>query len=124
SGLVGDFNSASNNEAVVNGPGSLWINRSGLTIGSQIGHNRLVVSNGAAVWSSQGSVGSLSNQVIVTGVGSSWSNQTLLILGGASNRLDVVDGGWLTDATGYVTGKSNLVMLAGSGSGWDNRDSL
>jgi T5SS/PEP-CTERM-associated repeat protein len=79
-GLVGDFNSASNNEAFVTGPSSLWINRSGLTIGSQIGRNRLVVSNGAAVWSGQGLIASLSNQVIIAGSGSSGATRRFCFL--------------------------------------------
>src|SRR6185503_3441109 len=71
SGYVGDFGSASNNEALVTGPGSLWTNRSSLTIGSQAGRNRLIVSNGATVWSGTGLMGGIStassNQVVVTG---------------------------------------------------------
>jgi len=123
-GTVGDFNSASNNEALVTGPGSLWTNHSFLTIGNQIGRNQLIVSNGATVWSGTGSVGSSSNQVVVTGVGSVWSNQTFLLVGGAGDRVDVSDGGWLECNDGYVgqgfSANSNTVALSGVGSGWNN----
>src|SRR5207249_2639158 len=115
----------------VSGSGSLWTNRSFLTIGHQIGSNRLVVSNGAAVVS--GGTGVLgtsstapSNQVVVTGAGSIWSNQGLLILGGGSvgNRVDVSSGGWLACNDGVVgsgfNANSNTVALTGGGSGWNN----
>ena len=123
-GTVGDFGSASNNEALVTGPGSLWTNSSSLTIGSQARGNRLVVSNGAAVKSGTGGVGSFSNQVVVTGIGSVWSNQTFLFVGGASNRVEVSDGGWLACNDGSIGpgfgANSNTVVLTGSGSGWNN----
>jgi len=132
-GYVGDFGSASNNEALVTGPGSLWTNRSFLTIGSQAGRNRLVVSNGATVWSGTGSVGgssAVSNQVIVTGAGSVWSNETFLYLGAGSvgSRVDVSEGGWLACNDGYIGSgfgaNSNTVTLTGGGSGWNNLGGL
>jgi len=127
-GYVGDFSGASNSEALVTGPGSLWANRSILTIGSQSGFNRLVVSNGATVWSGTGVMGGSvsNNRVVVTGAGSLWSNQTLLYLGGGSagNRADVNDGGWLACNDGTIgsgfSAHNNTVVLTGSGSGWNN----
>ncbi len=119
SGVVGDFGSASNNEALVTGPGSVWTNRSGLSIGSQIGGNRLVVSNAAAVHCGSGTLGPLNN-AIVTGAGSLWSNQTTLFL---NSRADVTDGGWLACTDGYLASSNSFVVLSGP-SGWNNLGAL
>jgi T5SS/PEP-CTERM-associated repeat protein len=128
SGYVGGFSSASNNEVLVTGPASRWTNRSSLTIGGQARGNRLVVGNGALVWSGMGTVGNVSNQVIVTGADSMWSNQGSLFVGGGSNRVDVSNGGWLACNDGYVGSgfgaNSNTVVLTGSGSGWNNLGGL
>jgi T5SS/PEP-CTERM-associated repeat protein len=104
SGRIGGSQSASNTQALVTGPGSLWNNVSFLTIGNNAGHNRLVVSNGATVLGGNGAMGSTStapsNQVVVTGAGSVWSNRMLLTVGGSSagNRVEVRDGGRLAAA--------------------------
>src|SRR6185295_2028260 len=126
SGTVGGFGSASNSEARVTGPGSRWNNVSSLTIGNTVGRNRLVVSNGATVWSGTGFIGSssTSNQVVVTGAGSVWSNQTFLYLGSTGNRADVSDGGWLACNDGNFIGSSNTVVLTGGASGWNNLGGL
>jgi len=129
SGFVGNFASASNNEVLVTGAGSLWTNRDDLTIGFQAGANRLVVSNGAAVRNRSGGVGGSSaagNHVVITGTGSVWSNRTFLFVGAGSagNRADVNDGGWLACNDGYIgqsfSANSNTVVLKDGGSGWNN----
>src|SRR6185369_13615844 len=89
--------------------------------GSSAGFSRLVVSNGAAVRSTSGSVAAgNNNNLVVTGAGSSWSNATTLFLLG---RADVTSGGWLSCLDGYVSGPSNPVVLSGA-SGWNNQGIL
>ncbi len=130
-GRVGIGNGANNNEVVVTGPGSLWNNRSFTTyIGNGGNFNRLVVSNGAAVRSPAGNVGtgssSVSNQVVVTGAGSTWSNQALTIGGSAGHRVEVSDGGVISTGKGTVGefGNNNTVFLRDFGSVWNSQGDL
>jgi T5SS/PEP-CTERM-associated repeat protein len=107
-GKVGDFGSATDNEALVTGSGSRWNVQTDLTIGRLLGGNRLIVSNGAAVWSGNGLIGNIStalnNQVLVTGAGSVWSNQNDLMVGdfGPGNRLVVTNGGTVSASNLFI----------------------
>lgn len=97
-GKVGDFGSATDNEARVTGTGSRWNVQTDLTIGRLLGGNRLIVSNGAVVWSGNGLIGNIStapnNQVLVTSAGSVWSNRNDLTVGDfASGNVLQVDNG-------------------------------
>jgi len=132
-GVVSGSSSSGNNEVLVTGPGSVWSNQF-LFMGDVAGRNRLVVSNGATLWSGVSILGSLSlalsNQVIVTGPGSVWTNESSLSLAESSpgNRVDVSDGGRLECIDGLLgqtlAANSNAVLLTGNGSAWNNRASL
>ena len=101
--VVGNASTASDNEALVTGPASQWNVQTDVTLGSQVGFNRLVVSNGAAVVSGRnallGKVAAASNNVAtITGAGSAWSNASgFFTVGNSSpgNRLNVSNGGQL-----------------------------
>src|ERR1039457_3198710 len=107
SGISGN-GPASNNCAVVSGPGSVWKNSGGLTIGNGGWHNSLVFSNGGQVFNSHGVrgdnfIGSSRNSALVTGPGSLWKNSSDLEVGGygSANTLVISNGGWVT--TSYAT---------------------
>jgi len=122
--------SASNNSAVVTGPGSSWSVRSELTVGWGGSNNRLEVSNGGQVGDDIGNVGisGSGNQALVTGANSIWSNRFFSVGGpGAGNQLVVSNGGWLLSALGnigYNEGTNNLVVVTGADSTWSNRADL
>jgi len=91
---------ATNNEAVVTGPGSSWTSGPGELFVGYRGHdNRLLVNDGGLLVSLAGIIGdfanSTNNLAVVTGAGSSWNNATELRVGsdGADNRLVVSNGG-------------------------------
>ncbi len=113
-GYADSFNSdggtsASNNVAMVTGPGSTWTNEN-LAIGFWGNGNRLVISNGGSVINQAAGIGntnvsgfSSNNSVLVTGPGSVWSNsQTLAVANGGSNILTVADGGAVYAAGGLT----------------------
>jgi T5SS/PEP-CTERM-associated repeat protein/autotransporter-associated beta strand protein len=113
-GYADSFNSdggtsASNNVAMVTGPGSTWTNEN-LAIGFWGNGNRLVISNGGSVINQAAGIGntnvsgfSSNNSVLVTGPGSVWSNsQTLAVANGGSNILTVADGGVVYAAGGLT----------------------
>ena len=76
-GEIGARDSATNNLALVTGPGSVWSNASTLIIGRSGSGNLLVVSNGGMVRSASSFFGISSstsnNMAVVTGPGSVWS---------------------------------------------------
>jgi T5SS/PEP-CTERM-associated repeat protein len=111
SGTLGEFVSASNNVAVVTGPGSFWrMEEDGdLAVGNGGGGNRLVITNGA--WVRGGGVigrnpSSTNNEVVVTGPGSSWTNLNGLLVGfvGSRNRLVITNGGEVVSDRGVTLG--------------------
>jgi T5SS/PEP-CTERM-associated repeat protein len=122
---LGDFDSASNNVAVVTGSGSLWRAEEdgSLTVGFRGGGNRLVITNGA--WVRGGGVigmvsSSTNNEVVVTGAGSSWTNLNGLVVGnsGNRNRLVITNGGEVFSDRGVTLGLSpgatnNRIVLDG-----------
>jgi fibronectin-binding autotransporter adhesin len=116
SGTVGG--TGSNNTVLVTGPGTLWSNTSTVTVGegSSSGlplgkHNALVISNGANVVNTVGTIGALNtaagNSVRVVGDGSAWINRSNLLVGstGPSNSLVILDGG-LVSAPTVIMGRS------------------
>jgi len=106
----GAYDGASNNWAVVTGPGTHWTNTAGLIIGNLFNSgNRLVVSNGAVVASYSGSVGTLGadNTVVVTGPGSLWANSGDLVLSGTGSQL-------IVENSGTVSASNQLVGATGS----------
>ncbi|MEI8063000.1 MAG: hypothetical protein WCH84_02945, partial [Verrucomicrobiota bacterium] len=93
------------NVATLTDTGSVWRNNGALAVGQNsgpgsAGGNQVIVSNGAALYSTSATIGSglsLSNAVVVTGGGSTWTNTGTLVIGsgaGASlNTLTVTNGG-------------------------------
>jgi T5SS/PEP-CTERM-associated repeat protein len=134
-GYVG-YSSGLGNRAVVDGPKSLWMNTSDLTVGYGSPCNLLIITNGARVFNgtcyigySSSSVGS-SNTVVIAGAGSFWTNRYSLYVGyGGSNcRLFITNGGSVVSSYGYVAGfsssASNQVIVADPGSVWKTLYSL
>ncbi|HPA19385.1 MAG TPA: hypothetical protein PLU30_16685 [Verrucomicrobiae bacterium] len=126
--------SASNNTVLVTGTGSVWSNRSDLTVGNAGSGNSLTVADGAVVHDNNGYVGyqtsTTNNAVWVTGGGSLWSNRSDLYVGnyGSGNSLTVSNGGIVHDNNGFVgyntSSSSNAVWVTGGGSLWTNRSDL
>lgn len=126
--VVGESSAASNNVALVTGPGARWNIATNFSLGNTGSHNRLVVSNGAAMVSGGnahfgGSAGGSNNVAVVTGAGSSWSNALDLNLGfsGSANQLQVLAGGTvalggLANLGHFAESMSNGVVVAGPGS--------
>lgn len=115
--------SGSSNTAIISGPGS----RCGIAGGISVGgahFNRLVVSNGASLFSRGDSyIGGLfsgtNNQIVVTGPGSVWNQFGPVEFSSRGNQLLVTEGGLLVCSNAYEgffgTG-SNLMLVAGPGS--------
>lgn len=98
---IGHESLATNNEAIVTGPGSTWISEVGqLFVGAGGRNNRLVIDDGGRVVAFAGTIGdafanSSNNLAVVSGAGSSWSNAFELRIGdvGPANRLIVSNSG-------------------------------
>ncbi|MGH8245988.1 MAG: hypothetical protein ACREUU_06105, partial [Gammaproteobacteria bacterium] len=110
SSVIGLQPSASNNEAVVTGPGSSWT--SGQIFVGWSGHDsRLLVSDGGLVASYAGYLGNglavgSNNLAVVTGAGSTWSNAFELRVGNVSagNRLVVSNSAVVSASTNVHIG--------------------
>ncbi|HEY6169996.1 MAG TPA: hypothetical protein VI454_18300, partial [Verrucomicrobiae bacterium] len=135
-GDIGFNSGANNNAAVVTGSNSLWRNANGtvLRVGRGGSFNQLVVSNGASVFNSLGSIGTLaganSNVAVVTGVGSLWSNSFNLRVGdaGSFNQMMISNGAAVFSVEGDIGfdfgASNNAVAVTGGNSLWNNSSSL
>jgi T5SS/PEP-CTERM-associated repeat protein len=107
---------------------NLWdLSGTNLTVGSTTADNRLIITNGGAVYNDTGyigySPGADSNSVLVTGNGSVWQNYDGLYLGGYYSGTNWVNGGTgnslTVDDGGRVlvgnVGYGNLPNLYGGG---------
>lgn len=115
--------------------GGVWSNSANLFLGNAInsgGHN-LLLTNGAKLFSSVGTVGndtsSHNNRATITGAGSRWDNTGLLKVGyrGTNNQLHVLNGGVVASGSGIVgdnSGSEQSAWVAGSGSLWTNSGDL
>ncbi len=120
------FNAGANsNAAVIQDPNTRWLMSGSVLVGSSGSFNTLLITNGALMSSSNGTVGALfganSNQVTVTGTGATWSNSTLLSVGllGSFNSLLISNGGTVSAArvaVGNLAGATNNVLRLASGS--------
>jgi T5SS/PEP-CTERM-associated repeat protein len=129
-GYLGVDVSSSNNLALVTGTNSVMTNRIDLRVGQLGSGNRLVISNGGRLESSQALLGfqfsSGNNEAVVTGAGSVWNASAVLDVGllGSGNRFVVSSGGWMRNTfaeIGVNTGSSNnLALVTGVGSSWTN----
>jgi len=130
-GALGGNVFGSNNLALITGPGSVWSNALGITIGSFSSQNRMVVSNGAAVYAGTDSVigptaeGNF-NSATVTGPGTRWRMGEDLYVGsnGAFGLLVVSEGASVENANASVgfsaSSSNNTVVVTGAGSTWSN----
>ncbi|PWU12570.1 MAG: hypothetical protein C5B50_21250 [Verrucomicrobia bacterium] len=102
----------SNNQVVVTGPGSL-LKCVVLDVGDTLDGNQLVISNGATVCTTAGSIGGNSNghanEAVVTGAGSLWTNFASLYVGpfGDGNRLVITNNGEVIAPGGLSVGASS-----------------
>src|SRR6266581_2598422 len=109
-GYIGYTISGANNNAVVTGTGSRWINTNDLYIGFTGPGNHLTITNGGQVLChADGFVGGFSdsgsdNIALVTGSGSFWSNDGDLYVGYLSdgNQLTLTNGGRVTNQFSYL----------------------
>jgi len=134
SGLVGDGAASGNNFALVTGGGSVWTNRTDLTVGVSGRDNHMIISNGARVVSRIGNVGlnsgSSNNLVLVTGSGSVWTNHLDLNVGVNErfNRLVIEAGGQAGGDNGRVgagfASDNSEAVVTGPGSLWSSRTDL
>lgn len=115
-------------EIILAGPGSLWSNRSAVTIR---GVSRLMISNGAALLSGgAASLGHISggNTAILTGAGSQWGTRDDFTIGEANNRLELNAGASLTSSNTIIgigfNGFGNLVSLSDPGTLWANSGNI
>ena len=117
------------NEVLVTGPGALWTNRLNLWVGLNGAMNRLVISNGGWVVSSNSNVGAPastgghSNLALVTGAGSTLSNRANVTVGyrSSGNQLIASNGASLFAGGDAVVGlnsaaPSNSLVITGPGS--------
>jgi fibronectin-binding autotransporter adhesin len=132
-GSLGWNDSASNNLAIVTGPGSLWNNANVVHIGFNGPGNQLIVSHGGVVQDSTATFGvtatSHSNSAVVSGFGSAWTNSAnLLFNGGGGNQLVISNGGFVQNLGGSVgssvSSSNNIVTVKGAGSIWNNTADL
>lgn len=127
-GFIGYTLGANSNSAVLTDAGTRWLLSSNLYVGSNGAMNRLLISDGALVGNSIGTLGqsvsSSNNLAVVTSVGSKWTNSGDLIVGleGAGNELVVSGGGTAWSGTGEIgnNSSSNLAVVTGVGSVWSN----
>ena len=115
--------SSTNNRVQVSGSGSVWSNRTPITIGSAgSSGNSMVISSGGTVIS--GLDGNLStvgnggnnNSVLVSGNGSMWNNQSGLEIGrngGSGNSLVISNGGELATDSLVLTNVNGSLVLNG-----------
>ncbi|MEN3931771.1 autotransporter outer membrane beta-barrel domain-containing protein [Microvirga sp. W0021] len=120
-------NAGSEGSAEVTGPGSQWINASGLTVGGS-GNATLRIADGGVVSNTSGIIANSSGSqgmVIVTGSGSQWNNSGYLGVGSSgTGSLHISDGGLVTNAShayiGYSGNSVGSVVVTGDNSRWIN----
>jgi len=122
---VGFDLTASNNLAMVAGPGSILTNDT-MIIGFEGNGNELVVTNGGSVHSYLIGIGdghsSDNNLAVVTGPGSVWESTFLTVgVNGDRNRLVVSDAGRVSSESSRLVSSRNEVIVTGAGSLWSNR---
>jgi len=132
------FNSGSNNEVQVSGPGSTLNSAFGFFVGADGNGNRMLLGNGGKAFANLGnagtfigrSVGTKSNAVTVADPGSRWSVNDFLYVGsgGNANQLVVSNGATVDSLIGYVgsatSASNNLAIVTGANSSWSNRSEL
>jgi T5SS/PEP-CTERM-associated repeat protein len=134
-GVIGRNATARSNEVQLLGPTARWRMAGDLSVGSNGSMNRLVVSDGAWVENTIGSlasgVQSSNNLALVTGAGATWSNRANVIVGwfGGNNQMLVSNGGRVVVGAGSTMGSrasagGNLATVTGDGSAWSSGGGL
>nr|WP_306469684.1 hypothetical protein [Oscillatoria laete-virens] len=133
--FVGYDTTASNNLLLISGAGTTWTNNLGVVVGVYGMNNRLVVSNGAVLAGTSGTLGatagSSSNSALIVGAGTIWTNTGRLLVGGVggrSNLLEIIDGAYVASSNGVIglhwSSISNVVVVSGVNAVWSNATSL
>jgi T5SS/PEP-CTERM-associated repeat protein len=128
-GYVGGNFGGQSNIALVTGSGSVWRCGGRMYVGDNRPGNMLIVSNGGAVFSTDGDIGfgtAPSNSVLITGSGSFWKNSGSLYIGyglgsgaaaATNNRLTIADGGSVLASNAYVgflaRASNSLIQVSG-----------
>ncbi len=81
-----------------------------------------IVSNGATLAVTSGSVIGAFTEAIVTGAGSVWTNTGYFDFTGQT--LSIAAGGWLEDNDADIGAQSNLVVVTGTNSLWNTLDEM
>lgn len=125
-GYVGYNSGSASNLVVVADTDSLWTNSTNLCVGTVGPFSQLLITNGASVEDSRGSLGeyasSFSNRVVITDPGSTWRTSGPLYCGfaGKGNEVVVSNSGSLLASYLYLghygiaaTSTSNTLMVTG-----------
>jgi T5SS/PEP-CTERM-associated repeat protein len=133
-GYIGRYYWANNNQVLVDGDDSVWINSGGLVLGNKGKGNTLTLCNGAFVSSRTGIIGvyedAQDNVVEVRGTNSVWEISYALKTGssGAENRLLIHDGGRVKNEDAFIgissCAQGNRVVVSGADSVWENSGDL
>jgi fibronectin-binding autotransporter adhesin len=125
---------STNNLAIITSPGSLWIHRSDLAVGSLGSFNTLLITNGGRVVGRNVFVGdgpsAGNNHVIVTGSNSVWTNRGSLVVGyhGSGNSLLITNRGRMANLYGtlglFAGANNNKVTVTGFNTVWTNNGDL
>ncbi len=128
SGFIGRNTTARSNQVILLSPGARWFMGGDLINGNSGSFNRLTITNGASVKSTQGWIGlnssSSNNVVVITDPGSSWTNIAELRMGygGSGNQFLLSNGAFVNSANGFIGSdsgaNSNSASISGPGSQW------
>jgi T5SS/PEP-CTERM-associated repeat protein len=122
------------NQAIIEGPHSLWTNGSDFYVGLGSARNQLVISNGARLFNAYGIIGygsgANSNTVVVTGADSLWTNRSDVYVGwsGQSCQLLIANGAAVVSVNSSIAAQSssvsNKVVVTDPGSLWKTLKTL
>ncbi|HUJ08458.1 MAG TPA: hypothetical protein VL171_00385 [Verrucomicrobiae bacterium] len=126
SGYIGYEIAAGSNAVVVSGMNSVWYCIGDLYPGYNGPANRMIVTNGGAVFDDNSEVVSDHNTILVTDAGSVWSNRFSLNMGGVGGSLTITNGGAVYNEYGTVGTfySNNVAVVTGTGSIWSSTTNL
>ncbi|MFH0879144.1 MAG: hypothetical protein V2A34_05490, partial [Lentisphaerota bacterium] len=129
SGVIGLEAGDYDNSVRVTGPGSIWTNAGGMTLGFHGSDNTLSLSRGGRVYSQSARMGvqplSRWNVATIADTGSLWSCAGSFTMGyDEGNRINIENGGRLfctnMDVGVGLGAASNRILVTGNGSLWTN----
>ena len=128
---IGSAATARRNQVIVQDSGSTWASSGSLRVGVQGPQNVLLITNGASVINTVGTIGlsSSSNRVQVAGTGSVWTNSSSLQVGenGSQNSLELLNGGSVESSLAYIGRNTFSIqnqVTIGASSVWSNTTDL